>query len=358
MAFAIAAAGTGGHVYPGLAVGEALVSHGVAREEILYIGGRRLEQSVYPQAGFPFLSVELAGLQRSLTPANLRLPRVVAAATTEIARELRHRQIKVVLGMGGYVSVPAGLAAGRAHARLFLHEQNAAAGLANRLLKRRAQAVFISFAGTAHLPRGLFTGNPVRAPLDRFDRGLLRSPALDRYQLDPEIPVLGVFGGSLGAAVINRAVTNMITSQPHPTFQTLQLTGTAEGPRLAALAVAHPRWRVREFEGEMQWFYAASDLVLARAGGAVAELTATATPAVLVPGGFGSGGHQHANAAALARVGAAEVIEEKHLSRLPGVIEGLLANPHQLQAMREAARSLARPQAAQEIAQILIKNHE
>jgi UDP-N-acetylglucosamine--N-acetylmuramyl-(pentapeptide) pyrophosphoryl-undecaprenol N-acetylglucosamine transferase len=107
----------------------------------------------------------------------------------------------------------------------------------------------------------------------------------------------------------------------------------------------------------MQWFYAAADLVLARAGGAVAELTATATPSVLVPGGFGSGGHQHANAAALAGAGAALAIEEKNLTVLPAVIDQLLFDPARLQTMGEAARSLARPRAAQEIAQTLIRHH-
>src|SRR5690606_9537363 len=111
VSFAIAAAGTGGHVYPGLAVGEALVDLGVSRDEILYIGGQRLEAQVYPEAGFPFLSVELRGLSRQLTLRNLGIPRVVMAAVRTIRAELVARQVKALLGLGGYVTVPAGLAA-------------------------------------------------------------------------------------------------------------------------------------------------------------------------------------------------------------------------------------------------------
>ncbi len=357
MAFAVAAAGTGGHVYPGWAVGEALVAAGVERGQVLYVGGARLEQTVYPRAGFPFLPVELAGLHRRLTLTNLRIPAVVASATAAIARELRRRQVKVVLAMGGYVSVPAGLAAGRIGAQLFLHEQNAAAGLANRLMKRRAEAVFTSFPATAHLPRGRFTGNPIRSPLDRFNRQSLREEARRRYHLEDEIPVLGVFGGSLGAGVINEAVQAMITSSPDLPFQVLHLAGVAQHDRLRTTASKYPHWRVLGFEEEMHWFYAASDLAVARAGGAVAELTATSTPALLVPGGFGSGGHQRANAAVLARAGAALVLAENELERLEPEVAGLIGNPSRLRAMADAARSLARPEAAADIAETLIAHH-
>ena len=162
MSFAIAAAGTGGHVFPGLAVGEALVASGVSRDEILFIGGDRLESQVCPAAGSPFFGVELAGLQRRLTLANLTMPAVVLRATRAIAAKLRDRQVGVMLGMGGYVTVPAGLGATRNKTPLFLHEQNAEAGLANRFMGSRAVRVFGSFPRTERLPRAEWVGNPVR----------------------------------------------------------------------------------------------------------------------------------------------------------------------------------------------------
>lgn len=358
MSYAIAAAGTGGHVYPGLAVGEALVEAGVPAELVLYVGGRRLEAEVYPRAGFPFLAVELAGLQRRLTTANLRLPRVVWRAVDKVAAELRRRRVRVLLGMGGYVTVPAVLAARRAGAVVVLAEQNAHAGLANRVMAPFARRVFTSFPSTKGLPRGEWVGNPVRASLARFDRQALRPAAQQRYRLDPELPTLGVFGGSLGAGALNRAVAEMLASWSGPPMQVVHLAGAAHADDLAAAAAASPvPWVVLGFEEAMEYFFAVCDLVLARAGGAVAELTATATPAVLVPGGFGSAGHQAANAAALQRVGAAEVVPEDQLGRLAEVVAELLADPSRRAQMAAAAAALARPQAGAIIAGAMRELH-
>ncbi len=358
MSFAIAAAGTGGHVFPGLAVGEALVLAGVGREEILFVGGHRLESTVYPEAGFPFLGVELSGLQRRLTTSNLTLPVKVLRATTAIATGVRERKARVVLGMGGYVSVPAGLAARRCGSTLFLHEQNAEAGLANRIMAFRANRVFGSFPQTERLARAEWIGNPVRSSLADFDRSRLRATALARYGLDPHIPVLGVFGGSLGAGVLNRAVVELLGQTPSSPLQVLHLAGATHAPTLTQDASRNPRWRVVGFEEHMEYFYAAADLVVARAGGAVAELTVTGSPSVLVPGGFGSSGHQRANAAALAAVGAAVVLPEHHLDQLARTVDALLFDQDRLQHMSQACSKLARPTAASDIAVALVAAHD
>jgi UDP-N-acetylglucosamine--N-acetylmuramyl-(pentapeptide) pyrophosphoryl-undecaprenol N-acetylglucosamine transferase len=355
VSFAIAAAGTGGHVFPGLAVGEALVASGVSRDEILFIGGDRLESQVCPDAGFPFFGVELAGLQRRLTLSNLTMPAVVMRATRAIAAKLRDRQVGVMLGMGGYVTVPAGLGTARSKTRLFIHEQNAEAGLANRLMGSRAVRVFGSFPRTERLPQAEWVGNPVRDNLARFDRAALRLGACERYGLDPRTPVLGVFGGSLGARVLNRAVTDLTsTSQP---FQVLHLAGSSHAKELLDRAAGREDWRVIGFEPEMHWFYAATDLVVARAGGAVAELTVTATPSVLVPGGFGSGAHQRANAAALVGVGAAVLVPEGRIAELAATILRLMADSAQRDSMARACATLARPRAARDLATAMVEAH-
>ena len=143
MTFAIAAAGTGGHVFPGLAVGEALMSRGVPRESILYVGGDRLEAEIYPGAGFPFLPVEIRGLQRSMTTRNLTLPRVVWRARDAIEEAIGRRGIEVVLGMGGYVTIPAALATRRARVSLFVAEQNALDSEWFSVLDRDEQRVLV-----------------------------------------------------------------------------------------------------------------------------------------------------------------------------------------------------------------------
>jgi len=355
VSFAIAAAGTGGHVFPGLAVGEALIVAGVSKDEILFVGGGRLEADVYPEAGFPFLGVELIGLQRRLTWSNLTIAAVVARATRAITEVMRTRGVRIVLAMGGYVTVPAGLAAKRNRASLFLHEQNAEAGLANRFMASRAARVFSSFPHTGRMPRAEWIGNPVRENLAMFDRSALQLQACQRYGLDPRRPVLGVFGGSLGAGVLNRAVVEM-TKRPLP-FQVLHLAGQLHAQELLEKTAGIDHWRVIGFEPEMQWFYAAADLVLGRAGGAVAELTVTATPAVLVPGGFGSGAHQRANAAALADAGAAVVITEAEISELAATILGLMSDSSRRESMARACATLARPRAAPDLAAAMVTAH-
>jgi UDP-N-acetylglucosamine--N-acetylmuramyl-(pentapeptide) pyrophosphoryl-undecaprenol N-acetylglucosamine transferase len=352
MTFLIAAAGTGGHVFPGLAVGEALLALGLPKESVMYVGGDRLEKTVYPRAGFPFLEVEVRGLQRSMTKRNLSLPRVVWRARDAIRTAIEERQVKGVLGMGGYVTIPTALAARASGTGLFIAEQNAGSGLANRVAARWAMRIFTSFPETEGLDRGEWVGNPVREALSSLDRDTARPHALAHYGLDPGYPVLGVVGGSLGAGVINAAVSDLVESWQGGRIQVLHLTGEGnvtpdENPPSAVHRVQRP------FEERMELFYAASDLVLARAGGGVAELTATATPSILIPGEFGSSGHQAANAAFLKEAGAAEVLSQDRLDILPALVSEILLSPEKLESMKIGARSIAKPEAAMTIAEAM-----
>jgi UDP-N-acetylglucosamine--N-acetylmuramyl-(pentapeptide) pyrophosphoryl-undecaprenol N-acetylglucosamine transferase len=354
MTFAIAAAGTGGHVFPGLAVGEALSRRGVPKESILYVGGDRIEAQVYPGAGFPFLQVEIRGLQRSLTPRNLTLARVVLRARDAIAAAIEERKISVLLGMGGYVTIPAALAARRSGVDLFVAEQNAGAGLASRVASRWASRVFTSFPETDGLAKGEWVGNPVSQALAAFDRSRLRPEALGHYGLAATSPVLGVVGGSLGAGLLNEATASLVRDWDGPQLQVLHLTGTSTsgsevepGPGVT--------WVRELFEDRIELFYAASDLVVARAGGGVAELTATGTASILVPGDFGSSGHQTANAAFLGANGAAEVLPQDRIAELPGRVRDLLFSTGRLETMRAKARSIAKPEAATTIADAMLE---
>lgn len=370
MSFAIAAAGTGGHVFPGLAVGEALVSGGASHGDIHYLGGDRLEASVFPRAGFPFHSFDLRGLRRSLTTSNLisnlSLPRVVIAAVFNMTETLRREGAEVMLGLGGYVTLPAAGAARRAGAAVMISEQNAVAGLANRLAGRRALRVFGSFPSTTGLPSAEWVGNPVRRQIADMDRDALRPAALDRYQFSDAHPVVGVFGGSLGAGVLNDAVANLVADWQGPRIQILHICGRdhVAATRAAASAIRQRgespelwEWRVMGFESDMQYFYAASDLIVGRAGGAVAELGVAGVPSVLIPGGFGSGGHQDANAEAYADRHAAIILRESDLDRMPGVVKELVTDRDRLRAMGAAARSLSRPDAAGVIARAMMESH-
>jgi len=354
MTFLIAAAGTGGHVFPGLAVGEALIELGVDCDRVLFVGGQRIEANVYPDAGFPFLGLELRGLQRSLTTKNLGLPQLVWRARNEVVHQIHQREAKAALGLGGYVTVPTALAAHKTQVPLLLAEQNAGAGLANRIASRWADRVFVSFPHTHGLTDGEWVGNPVRKALVDFDRERLRPEGLARRGLDPGLPVLGVVGGSLGASVLNNAARDLAASWDGPTIQMLHLTGQGNlgpGERLSGSV----RWHQVAFEEHMELFYAACDLVVARAGGGVAELTATGTPSILVPGAFGSSGHQTANAAFIAGSGAALVLSEDRIGELTGLIGRTLLDSDQLRAMKDAARAIAKPEAAMTIARAMLE---
>ncbi len=359
MSFLIAAAGTGGHVFPGLAVAEALIDLGVTHDRIAFVGGDRLESVVYPEQGFDFVELELRGLKRSLSPSNLSLPRVVFRARDRISAEIEDRKVQAVLGMGGYVTIPAALAARRTRTPLLIAEQNAGAGLANRIASRWSSRVFVSFPETEGLPGGELVGNPVRRQISTFDRKLLRTEAMERYGLDSDVPIVGVFGGSLGAAVINESVSEMVTAWMGPPIQVVHLVGSTHDTKFDDIEVGERvRWVRLGFERRMDLFFASVDLVISRAGGAVAEITATGTPSILIPGDFGSSGHQSSNAAYLLRERAAIVIGQEHLSALADTVAAILGDSSKLDEMAAAALRIARPDAAKVIAQAMIDSSQ
>ena len=352
MTFAIAAAGTAGHVYPGLAVAQALVDQGVPTEEVLFIGGNRLEATAVPQAGYRLLSVPLQGLARRVTLRNLTIPSKVAGAVRRIRGALLEQRVKVLLATGGYVTAPAGWAARSRKIPFFLSEQNAVAGLANRMMERWAAKSYASFPQTTGLKKAEWVGNPVRAEIVGVDRAAQRHQARQRYGLVEGIPVLGVMGGSLGAAAINRGVGRMLSDWRGEPLQVVHLSGSANYQQvLQRASESRIPWRVVGFEERMDLFYTACDLVVARSGGGVAELTAVGVPSVLIPGEFGSASHQAANAARLEEAGAAVTLEEGELHGLGVLVAGLLSDPGRRSQMSEAAQAIARPAAAQHIAQ-------
>lgn len=354
MTYLIAAAGTGGHVYPGLAVAEGLVDLGVPRNDVVFCGGDRLEATVYPREGFEFVELNVRGLKRSLSLENLKVPASVIGSRSTLRNVIHRREVDVVLGMGGYVTVSAALAARATGVPFFNAEQNADAGLANRVTARWAAASFTSFPTTEGLPRGSWVGNPVRREFWDFDRNALSSEARSRYGLS-DGPVLGVFGGSLGSGPLNDAVADMLEGWEGD-IQVVHLTGRAQADAMSGRRAADQVMWVRLAEEDrMDLFYAAVDLVVARAGGAVAELTATSTPSILVPGSFGSAGHQAGNARFLEEAGCAVVLRQSELDELGATVASLLYEPRVLAEMAEACHSLARPDAARTIARALME---
>jgi len=350
MTYAFAAAGTGGHIYPALAVADELVSRrDVAPSEVIFFGGSRLEREAVPAAGFELIHVEIRGLRRSLSRDNVAVPRMVLEASGVMRTTFRSRGTKVVAGFGGYVTGPAAVAARRGRVPLVIHEQNAVAGLANRLAARVATRVFATFPTTRSLHGAEVVGMPLRRAILDADRARLRPEARRGYGLDPDRPVLGVLGGSQGARILNEMAADL--ARDVADLQVLHLCGRNHADALAAAADGRPDWHVIGFEEAMERFYAAADLVVSRAGAAtIAELAATGTPAIVVPYAAGTRDHQAANAAELAAAGGCVVVDESGLAAVRPLVEELLADEERLRAMAAAARSVARTDAASVIA--------
>jgi UDP-N-acetylglucosamine--N-acetylmuramyl-(pentapeptide) pyrophosphoryl-undecaprenol N-acetylglucosamine transferase len=387
---AIAAGGTAGHVAPALAVANALRADGA---EVAFVGGTRAEAQLVPAAGYELHTIAMEGLSRTnplravraLARAALALPRARA-----ILRELRP---DAVLGGGGYVAGPVGLAALSLRIPLVLTEADSHLGLANRLLARGARRVCLAFAipGRTQGAKGRryrVTGRPIPVPdADRAD-------ARKRFQIAEGQTCVLVFGGSLGARSINRAAVEafagaavragagvgeerpgdragagvapaggatagegLAASMHDGALRVVHIAGRRDYPQLSRCSLP-PGYDLREYLdlGEFARALAAADLVIARAGGSVFELAAYGLPAILVPYPHASADHQSANARWMAQAGAAVAIADSELSgaRLAREVAALLGDRPRLAAMARASRNLARPDAAREVADELL----
>lgn len=349
MTIAIAAAGTGGHVIPALTVAGALVARGIPPGEVVFLGGDRYESTAVPAAGYGFAGFDLVRLHRSLSPANLRIPWALRRTSGAMADTLRTTGAGVVIGMSGYVTVPAAMAARRAGVPFLVHEQNAEPTLSVRYGSRRAVATLLGLPGPAErLPRTVVVGNPLRPEIAAFDRAALRSAARARYGLPAEGPVVGVMGGSLGAQVLNETAPAIAAGG----VALLHLTGPAAAGVGKGTAAPSLPWVRVPFETRMEDFYAAVDLVVCRAGAmTVSELAATGTPSILVPL---ERVRQDGNAAVLAAAGAAIVVRQRDVARVPGLVADLVADTGRSRAMAAAATGAARPDAAAVVADHLL----
>ncbi len=336
---------------PALAVADALRANGAA---VSFLGTRdRVEATLVPAAGYEIDFLSVRGLDRRNPLKALDAAARAAAAVPAARRVLRRRGAGVVMGGGGYVVGPVGVAALTLRLPLILTEADSRLGLANRLLARRARRVCLAFP----IPgldgdRYLVTGRPVPEALLRADREAART----RFGVAADDRCLLVFGGSLGARSINEAALDAFAGgEPGRDFHVLHVTGSRDyaAARDRLEASGEPdRYTLIEYEPTLADSLAACDLVLARAGGSVFELAAAGRPAILVPYPHAAAGHQQANAAWMAEAGAAVVIDDAALTpeRIATVAGELLADPGRLAAMSSAARTLARPDAAQRVA--------
>jgi len=360
----IAGGGTAGHVFPGLALARTLRDRG---HKVEFAGtALGVEATLVPAGGFELHMVEASPFVRSLSPAALRAPLVALRAIRRCRTLVAGAD--VVVGMGGYVSVPGVLAARRERIPAVLHEQNAVPGLANRAMSRLARLVGLSFAAAGpSFPRRVrgrlrLTGNPVREEILRVaaDRDTLAKEGRKELGLSDRRRTVLVFGGSQGALHVDRAAAGACRILAgRRDLQVVLITGEAHlDPIRRSLPPGTRGVVVRAFGflDRMDLAYACADLVVSRAGATtIAEITAVGLPAVLVPYPYATGRHQEANAHALRRAGGASVMLDDQLSAesLAGRIEGMIDHRERLEAMAERSRAFGKPDAADRLADLV-----
>ncbi len=344
----IMAGGTGGHIYPGLAVADALRAQGW---KIVWLGApNSMEAELVPKHGYPVAWVNFSGVRGKGVLRLLTLPFTLLWALGQSADAIFRHRPDVVLGMGGYITMPGGLMAAILRRPLLIHEQNSIAGMSNKVLAKIATRVLSGFPGI--LKNAEWCGNPVRS-----DIADLPSPEIRYAARSGKLNVL-IVGGSLGAQALNEALPKalaMLSEQERPNV--LHQTGKKHFEAVRQLyAQAGVSADIRAFLDDMAQQYANADVVICRAGAlTIAELAAAGVASVLIPFPFAVDDHQTYNARFLSEQGAAVLLPQKELSaeKLAQLLRELSRD--KLLAMAQAARKLAKPEATQAVATICME---
>ncbi|MCW0370059.1 undecaprenyldiphospho-muramoylpentapeptide beta-N-acetylglucosaminyltransferase [Xanthomonas sacchari] len=345
----ILAGGTGGHIFPALAVAKVLRARGVP---VVWLGAAgRMETRLVPEHGIELETIEIGGLRGKGALALFGAPVRVMRAVRAAGFVLRRRAPRAVISFGGFAAGPGGLAARLLKLPLLVHEQNRAPGLTNKVLARVARRVLTGFPGS-FATREEAVGNPVRAEIAAL------APPAQRLAGRHGAPRLLVLGGSQGARVLNQALPQALAALGTAVEVRHQCGEALREEAARAYADAGVAASVEAFIGDMAAAYAWADLVVCRAGAStLAELCAVGIGSVLVPFAAAVDDHQTRNAEYLVERGAAVLLKQDDAlaSHLQRVLRDLLAQPAQRLAMAEAARQLAKPDAAERIADIVLE---
>jgi len=348
----IAAGGTAGHVVPALAVADALRARGA---EVEFVGGERAEAELVPAAGYPFHRLRVEGIDRDNPLRAARAVLLAGRATVRARGLLRRLGADAVMGGGGYVAGPVGLAAGSLRLPLVLTEADSHLGVSNRLLAPLSKRVFLAFPIEGRSgSKWRVIGRPVPASTGRADRAAARA----RFEIGPDERCILVFGGSLGARRLNDATLDAFGAAAPGAV--LHASGRRDHDdlrrRLDELG-SPSHYHLYPYIEPFADALAAADLAVARAGGGVQELLVAGLPSVLVPYPHATADHQTKNARWAERAGAAVVVPDDELDgpRLAREVAALLGSPQRMAEMANAAAAAARPDAAERIADELLR---
>ena len=340
--------GTGGHIYPAVAVGEALKRKWGDDVELLFVGAEgKMEMEKIPALGYRIEGLPVAGLQRKFTLKNFALPFKVASSVRRAKGIIRDFNADIVVGFGGYASAPVLWAAQRLGIPTIIQEQNSYAGLTNKLLSKRAKRICVAYDKMERFfpaERIVMTGNPLRG---RFSAdGSNRAEALAYYGFSAELPVILVVGGSLGTRTLNEMMKSWIKGlNGEAPVQVIWQTGKFYEREMQQFLAEHPTKNIWQgaFIDRMDYAYAAADVVLSRSGACtVSELCLVAKPTIFVPSPNVSEDHQTKNAMALVEKGAALMVRDSE-ALMRGMQEAvaLATDGERLESLRENIAKLA-----------------
>lgn len=352
-----AGGGTGGHVFPAIAIADEVKKLSPS-SEILFVGTKeRIESRLVPQKGYQFRTIWISGFRRKLSLDNLLFPIKVLVSLLQSYVLLKSERPDVVVGTGGYVCGPVLYIASLLGIPTVVQEQNSLPGVTTRLLSGRVTEIHLMFeSAVQYLKRSdnvKITGNPTREILGSISR----ENALIYFGILKSKKTLLVLGGSLGAVSINNAVVRCLKELGNAGIQIVWQTGEQDYERIRGLTGEFPYVKVFKFIESMEYAYAAADLALCRAGAiTIAELTRLGVPTVFIPYPYAAANHQVENARAIVRANAAEMIMDHEADRkICETVLGLIQDDARLKKMHENSLMLGKPAAAKEIAQSVIK---
>ncbi|HEY8403105.1 MAG TPA: undecaprenyldiphospho-muramoylpentapeptide beta-N-acetylglucosaminyltransferase [Flavobacteriales bacterium] len=312
MRIIISGGGTGGHIFPAVAIAKAIKAR-YPHAEILFVGAEgKMEMEKVPAAGFEIIGLPIVGIQRRLTWKNLLVPFKLWASMRKARKVIRDFKPQVAIGVGGYASGPLLKAATAAGVKTLIQEQNSYPGITNKLLAKGANTICVAYEGLEKFfpkEKIVLTGNPVRSEVTKLEGK--RERAMEHFGLQSDKRTLLVIGGSLGARTINEAMKMCAHKLEKEDIQVIWQTGKAYYETALNYASQHPSLKVHAFIPEMDLAYAAADVIVSRAGAmSISELCLVKKPAIFVPSPNVSEDHQTKNAMALVQRNAALLVKD------------------------------------------------
>lgn len=351
----ISGGGTGGHIFPAIAIAKAILRER-PDAEILFVGAEgRMEMEKVPQAGFKIIGLPIMGIQRRLTLQNLKVPFKIIASILKARKIISEFKPDIAIGVGGYASGPLLRTASSMGVKTLIQEQNSYPGITNKILSKKAEKICVAYDNLeSFFPREkiVLTGNPVRAEVTQIQNKKVE--AFNHFELNSDKPVLLVIGGSLGALTINKAIEKFAETLTASGLQIIWQTGKNFKSESAHTL---PGVHAHTFIKEMDFAYAAADIIVSRAGAmSISELCLVKKPCILVPSPNVSEDHQTKNAMALVDKGAAVLVRDSEaIFNLEKVILELKSNQDLCASMSKNIAELGHPDADRQIAAQVFK---